>query len=62
MPATIIFILGRDLQQNVNDDKLTKSKPTLQAPQSLYKWSSVFQVEKSISFKLCPGIYFINTK
>ena len=33
MPATIIFILARGLQQNVNDyDKLTKSKPALQAP------------------------------
>ena len=24
--------MARALQQNVNDDKLTKSKPTLQAP------------------------------
>ena len=32
MPATIISIMARALQQNVNDDKLTKSKPTLQAP------------------------------
>ena len=28
----IIFILARALRQNINDDKLTKSKPTLQAP------------------------------
>ena len=33
MPATIIFIMARALQKNVNDyDKLTKSKPALQAP------------------------------
>ena len=32
MPAMIIFILARALQKNINDDKLTKSKPTLQAP------------------------------
>ena len=49
MPAMIIFILARALRQNVNDDKLTKSKPTLQAPH--------LRVEKSISFKLCSGIY-----
>ena len=32
MPATMIFVLARALQQNVNGDKLIKSKPTLQAP------------------------------
>ena len=64
MPAMIIFILARALRQNVNDDKLTKSKPTLQAPhlrRSLSKnRSGAFRVEKSISLKLCSGIYLIH--
>ena len=44
MPAMIIFILARALRKNFNDDKLTKSKPTLQAPhlrRSLSKYGPV---------------------
>ena len=43
--------MARALQQNVNDDKLTKSKATL-------KRSGAFRVQKWISIKLCLGIYF----
>mgnify|MGYP006964002173 CR=1 FL=1 len=57
----MIFVLARALQQNVNDDKLIKSKPTLQTPhlrRSLSKKrSGAFRIERWISFKLCPGIY-----
>ena len=60
MPAMIIFILARALQQNVNDDKLTESKPTLQAPhlrRSLSKSGGAFGVEQSISFKFIRPNY-----
>ena len=60
MPAMIIFILARALQQNVNDDKLTESKPTLQAlhlRRSLSKSGGAFGVEQSISFKFIRPNY-----
>ena len=55
MPAMIIFILARALRQNINDDKLTKSKPTLQAPHLTRSLSK----NGPVRFGFCSGIYLI---